>query len=69
MQDLAETCEILYYVTQENIERSNAYHIMETEFTPECVICHPGDLERIRMMGRPLVDLREWKPVLRPFKA
>ena len=67
MQDLAKMlkvlCPVLYYVTQENVERGRVYYATKTKFTPECVVCHPDDLEKIKGVGRPLVALREWRPV------
>lgn len=55
----------LYYATDMNIERDKMYYTKETRFTPECVICHPDDLEEVRaVICRPLVHLREWKPMM-----
>lgn len=55
----------LYYATEESIERGEMYYMKATKFTPECVACHPDDLEKIKaIIGRPLVHLREWKPSL-----
>lgn len=59
----------LHYTTRESIERDKMYYIKETMFTPECVVCHPDDLEEVRsVIGRPLVHLREWKPTVAPPK-
>lgn len=55
----------LYYATQEEVERGKVYYTKGTEFMPECVVCHPDDLEKvIRVISRPLVHLREWKPTM-----
>lgn len=64
IRDLAEIYKALlplYYVTQEAVGRGRALYAKETKFTPECIVCHPNDLDKIKTGGRPLVHLREWK--------
>lgn len=57
----------LYYAIEESIERDKMYYIEGGKFTPECVVCHPDDLEEIRaVICRPFVHLREWKPTMIP---
>ena len=56
----------LYYTTEKAVGPGAMYYVEKTKFMPECVICHPDDLERVRAMSRPLVHLREWEPRWEP---
>ena len=54
----------LYYATSEYVERGKVLYSAGTLATPESIVVHPDDLEKVSIPGRRLVHLRDYKPTL-----
>lgn len=52
---------ILLYGTAEFVKPGELYHCKETDLSPEYIVCHPSDLERIKELlpNRRLVHIKD----------
>ena len=52
---------ILLYGTAEFVKPGELYHCKETDLSPEYIVCHPSDLERIKeiLPNRRLVHIKD----------
>ena len=52
---------ILLYGTAEFVTPGELYHCKETDLSPEYIVCHPSDLERIKKLlpNRRLVHIKD----------
>lgn len=57
-------CPPLYYICVCWIPLGQVFHVKESGVWPEYIVCNGLDLELIRklVVGRRLVDAKQWKP-------
>ncbi len=55
---------VLYYATDNNLERGNLYYCKEGDYYPEFVVCHPDDFETVKskITARRLVHIKDEPP-------
>ncbi len=63
-EDMTELIEkyfpTLYYMTDLKAEEGKIFYVKECQWSPECIVCHPNDLEYLRekIRNRTLVHVK-----------